>query len=77
MRNNGIPFLQANSFGGNYGSRHTMVNWTAGHDLLIALVRDSDVPLIHLLNTHCRVSEETDFKWRDFHWKSRIYNRTK
>ncbi len=77
MRTNNIPFLQGNSFSGNYGSRRTLANWSENHDLLIALVRDSDIPLIRLLNTHCRVSEEPEFKWRDYYWKSRIFNRAK
>ncbi len=62
MRENGIPFVQANSYQ-HTGSRETAAYWENGKDLLYALVRVSDIPLVHLINSGCVVKEEPTFNW--------------
>jgi hypothetical protein len=62
MRENGIPFVLANNYY-HYGSRRLILNWSSGGELLYALVRISDIPMIKLLNTQCRIVENPEFEW--------------
>jgi hypothetical protein len=65
MREASIPFIIANDHI-HSGSRRLLREWPVGSDLLYALVRQSDVPLIKLINTKCRIVEDPDFNW----WKT-------
>jgi hypothetical protein len=58
----GIPFVMANSVS-HPGSRATLRDWGENSDLLFALVRDSDVAMIRLINTECTIRDNNHVWW--------------